>query len=274
VLCYCLDSKSTTSSTDESSTSTISESARNRQPFSEGATKDGHSDSNGVERMAGSIQDSARESSYETLSSHRSFDWPADDEHSTKPSIAPTPEPTEPLATIDEEPEDETARKYVRPLSAVLRLGRKGASTDHSSVLFDCDISESDAVKGTLKMGTTNGHWYQLGPHKAVACPWLPPATTAEHPDAPGRKVAGKSIPSIEEAIRIVIRYLNDCSQWTVNLFMTDLFVFYSSHYKMMKDVPLVGWDVAFTPQGICLLEVQYVFAVESSTETYLLFVL
>jgi hypothetical protein len=41
-----------------------------------------------------------------------------------------------------------------------------------------------------------------------------------------------------------------------------------------MKDVPLVGWDVAFTPQGICLLEVQYVFAVESSTETYLLFVL
>ena len=28
------------------------------------------------------------------------------------------------------------------------------------------------------------------------------------------------------------------------------------SHFSLMPDVPIVGWDVAFTPQGIFLLEV------------------
>lgn len=28
------------------------------------------------------------------------------------------------------------------------------------------------------------------------------------------------------------------------------------AHYKLMPDVPLVGWDVALTTQGVCLLEV------------------
>jgi hypothetical protein len=109
------------------------------------------------------------------------------------------------------------AKKYVRALSAVLRLGRKGASTDHSSVLFDCDISEpgSDSKNskskkaghtlGALQKGTTNGHWYQLGLRKGLATCWLPPPTSEEHPDAPGLKVTGKVVPSIEEAINIVV---------------------------------------------------------------------
>lgn len=29
------------------------------------------------------------------------------------------------------------------------------------------------------------------------------------------------------------------------------------SHYKMMPDVPIVGWDVAFTSKGVFLLEVE-----------------
>ena len=29
-----------------------------------------------------------------------------------------------------------------------------------------------------------------------------------------------------------------------------------ASHYKLMRDVPIVGWDVTFTPHGIYLLEV------------------
>lgn len=28
------------------------------------------------------------------------------------------------------------------------------------------------------------------------------------------------------------------------------------AHFSMMKEVAIVGWDVAFTPQGIYLLEV------------------
>ncbi len=29
------------------------------------------------------------------------------------------------------------------------------------------------------------------------------------------------------------------------------------SHFKMMPHVPIVGWDVAFTPTGVYLLEVR-----------------
>ncbi len=29
-----------------------------------------------------------------------------------------------------------------------------------------------------------------------------------------------------------------------------------TTHFKMMPNVPLVGWDVAFTPKGVYLLEV------------------
>jgi hypothetical protein len=28
------------------------------------------------------------------------------------------------------------------------------------------------------------------------------------------------------------------------------------SHFKLLAEVPIVGWDVCFTPQGIVLLEV------------------
>lgn len=46
------------------------------------------------------------------------------------------------------------AQKYVRAESGLLRLGRANASTDHSSVLFDVDIST-----GIIKQGTSNAHW-------------------------------------------------------------------------------------------------------------------
>ncbi len=29
-----------------------------------------------------------------------------------------------------------------------------------------------------------------------------------------------------------------------------------TTHFKMMPNVPLVGWDVVFTPKGVYLLEV------------------
>jgi hypothetical protein len=62
------------------------------------------------------------------------------------------------------------------------RLGRSGALTDHSSVLFDVGIytgknEKGQAIKGQLgeiQRGMTNAHWYKLGPMKAYSCPWLP----------------------------------------------------------------------------------------------------
>ena len=53
-----------------------------------------------------------------------------------------------------------------------------GASTDHSSILFDVD-----AATGTIRKGTTNAHWYKLGPKHMLDCPWLSTHNTTHHPD-------------------------------------------------------------------------------------------
>lgn len=122
------------------------------------------------------------------------------------------------------------AKTVIRAESAVLRLGRSNAVTDHSSVLFDVDIST-----GIIKEGVTNAHWYELGPGKAYTCPWLPPSSVVtSHPDEPKPKVTGNCVQDMEKALAIVI----------------------NSHFSMMRDVPLVGWDVTFCPDGIFLLEV------------------
>lgn len=122
------------------------------------------------------------------------------------------------------------SQKYVRAESGLLRLGRANASTDHSSVLFDVDIST-----GIIKQGTSNAHWYQLGLAKGLVCPWLPPTErVTKHADSPFPEVTGQTIPFMQEALKIVTE----------------------SHFKMMPYVPIVGWDVAFTPTGVYLLEV------------------
>ena len=123
------------------------------------------------------------------------------------------------------------AKQYIRAESAVLRLGRANAVTDHSSVLFDVDVST-----GIIKQGVTNAHWYELGLRKAMACPWLPPTTlVTSHPDPPCPAITGGAVQNMQAALAIVI----------------------NSHFRMMRDVPLVGWDVTFCPEGIFLLEVR-----------------
>ena len=64
---------------------------------------------------------------------------------------------------LDEAGGLEDAEKYIVARSAVLRLGRAGASTDHSSVLFDVDINS-----GKVLQGTSNQQWYKLGLHQAA----------------------------------------------------------------------------------------------------------
>eukprot|EP00605_Chrysophyceae_sp_TOSAG23-4_P001435 GSChrysophyteH1.ASY1.ANO1.1563.1 assembled CDS len=124
-----------------------------------------------------------------------------------------------------------TAKKYVKALSAVLRLGRARATTDHTSVLFDVDIAS-----GKVKEGTSNSQWYDLGPDKVLTCPWLPQNDGFQrHPDTPNNPpVTGFTIPDMQKALDIVIE----------------------SHHNMLPDVPLVGWDVAFCTNGVYLLEV------------------
>uniref|UniRef100_A0A6B2L540 Alpha-L-glutamate ligase-related protein ATP-grasp domain-containing protein n=1 Tax=Arcella intermedia TaxID=1963864 RepID=A0A6B2L540_9EUKA len=118
--------------------------------------------------------------------------------------------------------------QHVRSLSCVFRAGRAGAATDHSSILFDVDLQT-----GTLLKGTTNAHWYQLGPTKAFSTPWTSSHTLTHHPDC-GVKITGETIPDI-----IKIRQLVE-----------------EAHKELIPDVPLAGWDVALTTKGTLLLEV------------------
>ena len=137
---------------------------------------------------------------------------------------------TEKIETNTNNDKDEDdVNKYIKAVSCVLRLGRADAKTDHSSVLFDVDMPT-----GRIHIGTTNHHWYKLGLSNIRHCPWLSEESYTKHPDSPHPEVAGQSIPEIQNAIKVVT----------------------TAHMKLMPDVPIVGWDVAFTPQGIFLLEV------------------
>jgi hypothetical protein len=111
---------------------------------------------------------------------------------------------------------DDDWRTYIKPLSSVIRLGRKGASTDHSSVLFDVDLAT-----GIIGEGRSNANWYNLSPTALFTGDLLPPPVTDSHPDITDGDavITGKCIPDMKEAIDIVT--------W--------------SHHKLMKDVPLVG---------------------------------
>lgn len=77
------------------------------------------------------------------------------------PSIVPPTPSTTPLNPCDVNVNNvnvnTNASKSITATSAVLRLGRAGASTDHSSVLFDVDLNT-----GVIGRGTTNALWYQV----------------------------------------------------------------------------------------------------------------
>lgn len=117
----------------------------------------------------------------------------------------------------------------IKVLSACFRAGREGASTDHSCIMFDVDLS-----RGVICKGTSNSHWYQLGITKAHRSPWATEGHTIyAHPDT-GRAVAGECVPDFDQIVRLVS----------------------AAHLKLLPGVPLVGWDVALTEEaGVCLLE-------------------
>jgi len=115
----------------------------------------------------------------------------------------------------------------VYSMSCVFRAGRAGASTDHSSVLFDVDLQT-----GEIYRGTTNAHWYQLG-LKALKSPWVSTHDTTHHPDT-GVKITGEKITNMAKIRKLVE----------------------NAHRSLLPDVPLAGWDVALTTKGMLLLEV------------------
>jgi len=113
-------------------------------------------------------------------------------------------------------------------MSCVFRAGRAGASTDHSSILFDVDLRSGEILRGT-----TNAHWYRLGLKNVLRTPWVSTHDATHHPDC-GTKITGEFIPEIDKIKRLVE----------------------NAHMMLLPDVPLAGWDVALTNKGMLLLEV------------------
>lgn len=121
----------------------------------------------------------------------------------------------------------------VTALSCVFRAGRKNAATDHDSILFDVDVT-----RGKILGGTTNAHWYRLGPLQGLPgrCPWRSTHNYTHHPDG-NIPVTGNVLPDIKTMLALVEE----------------------SHLKLCPEVPLAGWDVVLSADPklpVCLLEV------------------
>jgi hypothetical protein len=116
----------------------------------------------------------------------------------------------------------------IKVLSTVFRAGREGADTDHKCIMFDVD-----AETGVIGRGTTNSHWYQLGLSKITTSPLVSTHNITNHPDTDHR-VTGHQLSQLQEGLTLACQ----------------------AHSKLMPDVPMVGWDVAFTSDhGVLLLE-------------------
>lgn len=120
------------------------------------------------------------------------------------------------------------AADKIKALSCVFRAGRQGASTDHDAILFDVDLKS-----GVIKQGSINKEWYKLGLDHISPYNRPDVSVFTEHPDC-GKKVTGIKIPNIEALEAI-------CT---------------NAHRDSCPNVPLCGWDVALTADGIFLLEV------------------
>ena len=80
----------------------------------------------------------------------------------------------------------------------MFRAGRVGASTDHDSILFDMDLATGEILKGT-----TNMHWYQLGPKKILTTPWLClNHSITKHPDS-GAQITGSYWISVKTNVKL-----------------------------------------------------------------------
>lgn len=107
------------------------------------------------------------------------------------------------------------------PLTCVFRAGLNLANTDHDSILFSVDLET-----GVIGYGSSNCHWYGKK--------WLGNKIT-HHPETLV-KITGEKIPCLDEMLSLVKR----------------------AHSQLVKNVPLVGWDVAMTTQGMFLLEANF----------------
>ncbi|WIA09938.1 hypothetical protein OEZ85_010151 [Tetradesmus obliquus] len=116
----------------------------------------------------------------------------------------------------------------VEVVTAVWRAGLAGKCTDHSSICFGVDVAT-----GALSPGVTANHWYRLGLAGAGRVDAAAARVWQSHPDT-GKQVAGCVLPGMADVLDAAV----------------------AAHMAACPNLPLVGWDVALTPEGVFILEV------------------
>ena len=132
------------------------------------------------------------------------------------------------LDTDEEEIREVDSLDHIHAFSCVLRAGLNKAPTDHVSILFDVDMDTGEILRGT-----TNNHWYRVGMTHVGSGPFSSTHNITRHPDS-DLQVTGRHVKEIEEMLQMARQ----------------------AHSQLLSHVPMAGWDLALTKDGIKLLEV------------------
>lgn len=111
----------------------------------------------------------------------------------------------------------------------VFRAGRLKQKTDHNAIFYNIDLHTH-----RLSSGTTNRHWYQPGWNSFNTKSMWQDQNYSVHPDS-NQQIENIKWPNVHEMIQCVSH----------------------AHEKMCPEVPIIGWDVAWTDENnqIMLLE-------------------
>lgn len=162
-------------------------------------------------------------------------DWIIQSKMKNAPIIANLLPDTAPLSTFRVITMADPRNGEIYPLSCVFRAGLAGASTDHSSLLFNVDLENC-----IFTDGTSNGHWYHLGIFQALkdlaggSNSLVSLCDMKVHPDS-GAIISGSGLG--KKTCKNIVQ------------------VSVEAHKRLVHDVPIVGWDVALTDSGCFLLE-------------------
>lgn len=109
----------------------------------------------------------------------------------------------------------------------VFRAGRVHQKTDHNAIFYNIDFNASHR----LSSGTTNRHWYQPGVRSFDTTSMWQGQNYSVHPDS-HEQLEGLKWPNVKEMIACVRE----------------------AHEKLCPDVPIIGWDVAWTNEASSLM--------------------
>jgi hypothetical protein len=131
-----------------------------------------------------------------------------------------------PLSTVRIITARDASSSTIRVKTIVFRAGRIRQKTDHNAIFYNIDLNSH-----RLSSGTTNRHWYQFGWKSFNLKPMWQDQNLSAHPDS-RQQIEGMKWPNVPQMIACVC----------------------DAHAKMCPDVPIIGWDVAWTNEKDALM--------------------